>query len=342
MKHPNLSRTSLLATLLFLAAPLLAGCASDRQVISQANQVHTELEPAVVEDTQLASYLQSIGERVIEAARTLGDEGKLSPKGGGDEGDEWLFSKDMRFHLVNSKTMNAFTTGGNHMYVYGQLFQLVESEDELAAVVAHEYAHVYARHVHKGMNRQQLSLLGAAGLAGAGYLAGGEEHGKEYATIAGSLALAGGQFLLMGYTREDEAEADELGFAFYTRAGWDPERFGDFFQAMIDQGLDTQNEQMSDHPSLSSRVAAAKKRAAALPPEARAWRRPPIANAQKLAQLKSRLDQVAATMPSDQSLEKAQTLLDAAPTHLVPVDQPEQQRARARIARAMEEQGATP
>jgi hypothetical protein len=95
---------------------------------------------------------------------------------------------------------------------------------------------------------------------------------------------------------------------------------------------------MSDHPSLASRVEDAKKRAAALPPEAASWRRPPVANAQQLAAHKSRLQQVAAGMPSDQSLEKAQTLLDAAPTHLVPRDQPEQEKARARIALAMREQ----
>ena len=42
----------------------------------------------------------------------------------------------------------------------------------------------------------------------------------------------------MGYTRGDEAQADELGFAFYTRAGWDPNHFADFFQQMIDLGYD--------------------------------------------------------------------------------------------------------
>jgi predicted Zn-dependent protease len=331
------SLSRLVFVLPLLGAPFVSGCATDRQVIQQAEGVHVDLEPAVVEDPELAGYLQKVGDRVIEAARLLGDEQGLKPKG--KEDSAWITSNQLRFHLVNSKTMNAFTTGGEHMYIYAELFRQCKTEDELAAVVAHEYAHVYARHVHKGMKRQQLGLLAAAGAAGLGYAAGGKEHGAEYAGYGAGLALVGGQFLSMGYTREDEAEADKLGFQFYTRAGWDPARFGDFFQSMIDKGLDSESDTMSDHPTLRSRVEAANKRASALPPEAKSWRRAPIASPQKLAQLQNRMQQIAATMPSDQSLEKAQTLLDAAPTHLVPVDQPEQQQARSEIAQAIESQG---
>ena len=329
----NTKRRSLALALLL---PLAAACATDRQVIEQARGVHTELEPAVVEDPQLSAYLQEIGDRIIEAA----GETQTGAKRKGSEEDAWMFSKDMRFHLVNSKTLNAFTTGGEHMYIYGELFRQCDTEDELAAVMAHEYAHVYARHVHKGINRQY-TMLGTAALLGiAGYAYGGDEKGEQYAAYGAGLAMVGGQFLNMGFTRKDEAEADALGFDFYTRAGWDPARFGDFFQQMIDMGLDTTPEMASDHPSLASRVEEAKKRAAALPPEAAKWRRPPVASPQKLAAHKARLAEVAATMPSDQSLEKAQTLLDAAPTHLVPRDQPEQEKARARIALAMRaEQG---
>src|SRR5262245_7725600 len=157
--------------------------------------------------------------------------------------------KDMKFHFVNSKTLNAFTTGGEHMYIYTQLFEECQSEDELAAVMAHEYGHVYARHVAKGMNRQ-MTLMGAAlGAGAAGYAYGGKEHGAQYAALAAGATGGLGQFMVMGYTRGDEAEADKLGFDFYTRAGWDPKKFGDFFQHMIDKGLDSTPEMASDHPT---------------------------------------------------------------------------------------------
>ena len=182
-----------------------------------------------------------------------------------------MFSDDLRFHLVASDTLNAFTTGGEHMYVYTQLLANCRSEDELAAVVAHEYAHVYGRHVHKGMNRQYAVLGGAVAAAILGHELA-EENKEEWAAISGTLALYAGQFLSLGFTRDDEAEADQLGFDFYVRAGWDPARFGDFFQNLADQGYDEESDTFSDHPTLRSRVAAAQSRAAGLSPQAAAWR----------------------------------------------------------------------
>ena len=46
------------------------------------------------------------------------------------ESRDWMFSKDVRFHFVNSKTLNAFTTGGEHMYIYSELFRTAQTEDD--------------------------------------------------------------------------------------------------------------------------------------------------------------------------------------------------------------------
>jgi predicted Zn-dependent protease len=242
-----------------------------------------------------------------------------------------MFSKDMKFHLVNSKTLNAFTTGGEHMYIYNELFQKCKDEDELAAVMAHEYAHVYCRHVQSGMNRQY-AIIGAAAAAGvAGAVAGGSEHGAEYGAASGGAALAAGQFIGMGYTRKDEAQADEYGFDFYVHAGWDPKQFGAFFQQMIDMGYDKTPEVASDHPSLKSRVEEANKRAADLPPDAKKWRKPDTADGAKFKQLQARAAKLAKTMPDDKSLEQAQTLLSAFSSCFSPADQPGQAQARQKM-----------
>ncbi len=316
----------LLASLLLLAP--LAACASDRQVIAQADDVHHELEPAVLEDAELSGYLQQMGDRIVIEAKQLSDQG-FGPSSHRKEDDAWMFS-DVKFHFVNSETLNAFTTGGKHMYIYTQLLIQCRTEDELAAVMAHEYAHVYARHVHKGMNRQYLAMGGAVAGGVLGYTLGGDNK-EEYAALGAVTAGTALTFLNMGFTREDEAEADELGFVFYTRAGWDPDRFGDFFQAMIDAGYDTQNEATSDHPSLASRVQAARQRAAQLPPEAKTWPKPSVADAARFRALQQRAVQLAKTMPKDQSLEAAQTLLSAVGNCLVPKESPEQLRARAKL-----------
>jgi predicted Zn-dependent protease len=313
---------------LMLGAGVVAGCASDSAVIQQANQFHGGLEEAVIDDRQLDRYIQNVGDRIINAARKLADEEHKS------EESKWMFSDNIQFHFVNSKTVNAFTTGGEHMYIYNELFQQARTEDELAAVMAHEFAHVYGRHVHKGMNRQ-LGIMGLAGLAGAaGYAAGGDEKGGEYAGLGAGAAMLVGQFVGMSYTRADETEADDLGFDFYVRAGYDPDRFSDFFNRMIELGYDKGAEQLSDHPSLGSRVAAAEKKAANLPAKAQKWRREPVASAEEFRRLQARAREVGAKMPDDQSLANAQELLAAMPRScLTPAIQEDQQRAEVAVVK---------
>jgi predicted Zn-dependent protease len=318
------------------AMGLLVGCASDRQVIAQADQVHTTLKPAVMEDPVLANYLQEVGQRIIVSAREM-DQQQGGPKSHKSEDSSWMFGDKMRFHFVNSKTLNAFTTGGEHMYIYTALFEQCKTEDELAAVMAHEFAHVYARHVHKGMNRQYTSLAIAAAAGGAGYAVAGKDNRMEGAALGAGVGLAAAQFANMGFTRKDEAEADKLGFDFYTRAGWDPERFGDFFQSMIDKGYDKTPAMLSDHPTLKSRVDEAKKRAAALPPQADQWRRDPVAGASRFKDLQGRAQRLGKTLPSDQTLANSQELLQALPRSCVaPVDPEDAVQARERIVKRAE------
>lgn len=335
----HLRNASILPLVLFFAA----GCASDSKVRAQADEAHAQLEPAVIKDPELAQYLQQLGARVSATAQELEKE-NVGPKAHFKEDSSWMFSTD-EFHLVNSEQLNAFTTGGSHMYVYAQLMQTCRSEDELAAVVSHEFAHVYCRHVHKGMDRQLWTIGGAAVVGAAGYAAGGKEHGMEYATYGVALGMVAGNFLGMGFTRDDEAEADKYGFQFYARAGWDPQHFGDFFQQLVDKGYDTTPEWQSDHPSLSSRVQAARERAAQLPAEAANWRKPPLADAARFERLKQRAAQVAQTTKKEGDLGKAQLLLRSVPSCLLPADTAEQKDAQEQLKAAYtaaQGQGAKP
>jgi predicted Zn-dependent protease len=255
---------------------------------------------------------------------------------------------------VNSETLNAFTTGGEHMYIYTGLFRQCKSEDELAAVMAHEFAHIYGRHVQKGMNRQ-MGLAGAALVAGgAGYAAGGAEQGGTYASaLAGAAAMAG-SFVGKSFTRRDENEADKYGFIFYTRAGWDPEKFDDFFQTMIDKGYDKTPAIASDHPTLASRVQATQRRIGELPRDAGRWARPPVASGAEFQRLQQRAAEVGQRMPDDQSLARSQQLLGALPRSCftaqdghIPDQRQSQQRLledlqREQAARQRQQQAAQP
>jgi predicted Zn-dependent protease len=301
------------------------GCASDAMVIDNARSMHSKLEPAVMSDPVLDGYVQSIGDRIVAVAREMRQTD--TDRSGGD--DSWMFN-DVRFHLVNSQTMNAFTTGGQHVYLYTELFRACRTEDEFAAVVAHEFAHIYCRHVHNSINRgitiQALSVgaaIGAAALA--------EDDNAYLATGIAGVAIIGGQLVGLSYSRDDEDEADKVGFRFYVRAGWDPEQFAGFFQTMVDQGQDSGPNLLSSHPRLSDRVAAARRRAAELPPSAAQYRRPNLASPARFKQLQQRSIEIGKRMPSDQSLEEAQTLLAAFPSCVSPKEAPEQAEARREL-----------
>ncbi len=277
--------TSLFVLPLLLGGGVLtgAGCVTDQQVIDQANAVHGQIEPTVIdtEDPELQAYVQRIGDRIVDAAEEMYQEGAL------DGAEPWMF-EDVQFHLVASPTLNAFTTGGKHIYLYTQLFEESDSEDAFAAVVGHEFGHIVGRHVQDSMQNQYytLGLAAGAGLVGAALAEDGKR--TQTATTIGGLALAGGQVVGMSFGREAEREADELGFEFYVRAGYDPEKFSDFFKNLISQGHGGGGGVqgfLSSHPALEERVQTAEQRAAAVPADVRAkYAREPFVPSTRLAQ----------------------------------------------------------
>jgi predicted Zn-dependent protease len=315
-----------------MVALACGGCASDKKVIAQADTVNQGLAPAEFEDPQINDYLRQIGTRIVAAARQA-DQDHYGPKTHyvKDEDNQWMFSDKITYHLVNSTTLNAFTTGGNHIYIYNALFQLCANEDELAAVMAHEYGHIYCRHVDKGMNRQYGVLAASALAGGVGYVMG------EDPSSAASMGSSGAQFFVMGRTRGDEAQADETGMHFYQLAGYDPREFGTFFQAMIGKGYDKTPAIESDHPTLRSRVQIANKRVAELERDGTIdqYRRPPIATPEQFAEYRDRAARLSREIPDDKSLHNSQQLLQALPRSCIAADPdpPDAQAARQALVK---------
>jgi predicted Zn-dependent protease len=337
--HRTLFPASLFTLLLFTT-----GCAvSDSSVIQKAQGFDQGIKPAELKDAEVTTYFSHIGDRIVQAARQS-DADKWGPpthfaKG---ESDAWMF-KGIQFHLVNSKTLNAFTTGGEHVYIYNELFQLCHNEDELAAVMAHEFGHIYSRHVQKGTTRQYGILAGALGLGAIGYVAGGQEHGADYAQKAAAMGMVAGNFAGMHFTRGDEAQADECGFHFYCLAGWDPNKFGDFFQTMIDKGYDTTPELASDHPTLASRVKIARERAKTMPqlPQGDRLRRPNIASNDQFRRYQEQAARDAKNSPDDKSLATTKLMLAAIPRScLTPITPPDQEQARQQLLEDLKKQQA--
>ena len=175
-----------------------------------------------------------------------------------------------------------------------------------------------------------------------GYAVG--EGDSKLGSAAGFAGAAGavGQFIGMGYGREDEREADHLGFRFYTQAGYDPKQFSGFFKSMIKQGHDSTPEMMSTHPSLESRVVEIDKWVAALPGNTDGLRKPPVADDAHFRDLQARAKTVVNAMPKDATSKQASLLASAIPNHMLPVQEPQQQRAQFRLETYLQKRNAKP
>jgi predicted Zn-dependent protease len=184
--------------LIAAAAFLLAGCSfGDEPAVTEADRAAgAEAHPQLLAEFGGAyagdehDYLVRIGKQ-IEA--TAGLDGRCT------------------FTLVNSDVVNAFAVPGCYIYLTRGMMSVVNSEAELAAVLAHEVGHIVARHSQR---RQQRSLWQMLGVVAISAITGSQ----RLTQIAGAAA---GLFTLR-YSRSQEFEADDLGLRFLHRAGYDP------------------------------------------------------------------------------------------------------------------------
>ncbi|MFH0787699.1 MAG: M48 family metalloprotease [Pseudomonadota bacterium] len=122
------------------------------------------------------------------------------------------------FYLLKDPQLNAFSVPGGHVFVTTGIVEIMDSEGELAGLLGHEIAHVTRHHISKQMEQQKKVGLATLAVAILGIFAG--DARITSAVMAGSLATA--QTLALKYSREDEEEADNYGFKYMSREGFDP------------------------------------------------------------------------------------------------------------------------
>jgi predicted Zn-dependent protease len=150
---------------------------------------------------------------------------------------------------------NAFASGRNHIAVTTGMMRLLESEDELAAVLAHEMAHHIANHVAEGTLRTQ---AGAVAGALVGSVAGGVAREALGTDIGLSRlgAQTGAQAGRLVYSKADEREADYLGAWIMARAGFDPDRAGTLWAKLTHLSGKGTTALLDSHPAGPERLAA--------------------------------------------------------------------------------------
>jgi predicted Zn-dependent protease len=135
-------------------------------------------------------------------------------------GQNLVRSSDARvpftFQVIEGDSPNAFALPGGYVFVYTALLKIASEEDELAAAMAHEIAHVAARHMTKQATRSQIVNLAGVPI---GVILGGGIGGAVARQGANNVGVPAA---FMHLTRQDESEADHLGVQYLYAAGYDP------------------------------------------------------------------------------------------------------------------------
>jgi predicted Zn-dependent protease len=144
-------------------------------------------------------------------------------------------------HIIeNDSIQNAFCTPGGFIYVYTGLLNFVESEDELAGIIAHEVAHGDLRHSTDQLTKQYGIQVLIALLTD---------------SDTRLLADIGANLVQLSYSRGDETEADQYAVRYLKDTPYNPTAFADFFQRMLEKDGDTGMFQfLSTHPDPGNRV----------------------------------------------------------------------------------------
>lgn len=167
---------------------------SEQQELSLGRSAHGEIlqEYGEYENKALATYVQKIGDRVAS----------------GSHRPDLIY----RFTVLDTPEVNAFALPGGYIYITRGILAYLNTEDDLAAVLAHEIGHVTARHAVRQHSTSTLTSIAGAILASQSGIQG-----------AGDVANLLGTALVRGYGREHELEADRLGAEYLARTGYDPQ-----------------------------------------------------------------------------------------------------------------------
>ncbi|HEX8814218.1 MAG TPA: M48 family metallopeptidase [Terriglobales bacterium] len=164
------------------------------------------------------------------------------------------------FKVIDSDAINAFSLPGGFVYINTGTILAADEEAELAGVMAHEIAHVCARHATRQMTRAQIAQFGTIPLIFVG-------GGIGYAVYeAAGLGLP---MTFLAFQRGFEAEADYLGLQYEYKAGYDPQAFISFFekiQAQEKQKPGTIAKAFATHPQTPDRIEESQKEIATILP----------------------------------------------------------------------------
>ncbi len=178
-------------------------------------------------DSQTQQAIDRIGFSLVESSAAA----RESP---------WRFE----FYVLDDpNTINAFALPGGPVFITTALLSRLETEDQVAGVLAHEIIHVLARHSAQQIAKSDLTngLIGAVGVAS------GDASTTQTAQMIG-------QLVNMNYGRNDEIQSDTLGVCLMINAGYDPNEMIAVMEVLASAGGGSQPEFFSTHPNPENRI----------------------------------------------------------------------------------------
>ena len=162
------------------------------------------------------------------------------------------------FHYVGDDEVNAFVDEDGHIYLHRGLLDYLETDDEIAAVMAHEMGHQIAGHVAESKSSMILGALIGGLLMGGVAVAGGSTQQDADAMAAQGMGL-GARIGQLSFSKEQEREADLLAAYVLARGGYDLDRAGGMFEALAKLDEDTVASWRDTHPAGPERIVAWRK-----------------------------------------------------------------------------------
>ena len=238
MINKNRYRIKFWLCLIVLSQLIAAGCTAEAASSDEDQsgaQPYREVEEqiGIYKGQFLANYVDAVGRRL---AASLDDP-------------PYRF----RFKIVDRPEPNTFALPGGHIYVSRGVLALINSEDELAGMLAHEISHVMLEHQVQHVSRE--NMRGLLTLPGQDV---GAIVGDDLGKMINAPLDAAGRVSLFSYSRSQESEADRAGMGLAAKAGYDPAAFGKVLNTLDKLlALTGRREALSfykSHPTTPSRV----------------------------------------------------------------------------------------
>jgi predicted Zn-dependent protease len=223
-----------------ISSPLLTGCAynpvldrdqlllvPDEQMVSLAGESWIEIQRTspLAQNQALQDRARRVADRLL-----LGNQKKP---------DEW------EVKVFEDERLNAFALPGGRIGITSAMMSFCRNDDELAAVIGHEVAHVTLQHASERLS-QDMAMRGAVGAA--------FPEQSKMQSILGVGALLG---VILPYSRRHELEADRIGLRYLAKAGYAPEAAISLWTRMASSGSARADmDWLSTHPTDESRITA--------------------------------------------------------------------------------------